>query len=86
MVIDINLVRLLVSSQFPKWKELPIYPVALSGWDNRTWHLGEDMIIRMPSAAEYASQVEKEHKWLPKLTTFLPLEIPTCLSNLHKMI
>ena len=31
----------------------------------------------MPSAKEYAAQVEKEQLWLPKLAPFLPLPIPT---------
>jgi aminoglycoside phosphotransferase (APT) family kinase protein len=80
MLINETLVRRLISSQFPDWKDLPIRPVTLSGWDNKTFHLGEDMLIRMPSAAEYASQVEKEHKWLPKLAPFLPLPIPVPLA------
>ncbi|NNM43256.1 MAG: aminoglycoside phosphotransferase family protein [Chlamydiae bacterium] len=79
-MIDVALVRRLVATQFPKWKDLPIKPVALSGWDNRTFHLGEHMLVRMPSAAEYASQVEKEHKWLPRLAPLLPLPIPTPLA------
>jgi aminoglycoside phosphotransferase (APT) family kinase protein len=47
------------------------------GWDNRSFRLGERMIVRLPSAAEYAVQVEKEHRWLPTLQPYLPLEIPT---------
>ena len=78
--IDAALVRRLVAGQFPQWKDLPIRPVALSGWDNRTFHLGEDMLVRMPSAADYAAQVEKEHKWLPRLAPFLPLPIPLPLA------
>lgn len=76
MNIDINLVQKLVAEQFPKWKNLSIRPVAYSGWDNRTFHLGNEMLIRIPSGEEYASQVEKEHKWLPKLAPSLPLQIP----------
>jgi aminoglycoside phosphotransferase (APT) family kinase protein len=76
LIIDKELVRNLVSAQFPHWKDLLIKPVATSGWDNRTFHLGDDMLVRMPSAAEYASQVDKENKWLPKLAPFLPLPIP----------
>jgi len=34
----------------------------------------------MPSGAAYAAQVEKEHKWLPKLTPSLPLPIPKPLA------
>src|ERR1700733_6093885 len=77
--IEETLVRRLVATQFPRWKDLPVTPVALSGWDNRTFHLGDSMLVRMPSAAEYAAQVEKEHKWLPQLAPLLPLFIPNPL-------
>jgi aminoglycoside phosphotransferase (APT) family kinase protein len=80
LTIDIALVQRLVASQFPQWTGLSIRPVAQSGWDNRTFHLGETMLVRMPSAAEYAAQVEKEHRWLPKLAPFLPLPIPVPLA------
>ena len=78
--IDLNLVRCLVDKQFPQWAELPIRPVATSGWDNRTFHLGKDMLVRMPSAECYAAQVEKEHRWLPRLAPHLPLPIPAPLA------
>lgn len=77
VVIDLNLVQRLIAAQFPRWKDLLIKPVAESGWDNRTFHLGDDLLIRMPSAAHYASQVEKEQHWLSKLAPHLPLPIPT---------
>ncbi len=76
VTIDVSLVRRLIASQFPQWKELSIDPVATSGWDNRTFHLGQDMSVRLPSAADYELQVEKEHQWLPKLARALPLSIP----------
>ncbi|PIS01369.1 MAG: aminoglycoside phosphotransferase [Chlamydiae bacterium CG10_big_fil_rev_8_21_14_0_10_35_9] len=76
LTIDKSLVKKLVSSQFPQWKELPVEPVASSGWDNRTFHLGKSMLARLPSAADYELQVEKEHTWLPKLARSLPLPIP----------
>lgn len=57
-----------------------IDPVAMSGWDNRTFHLGKDMSIRLPSAADYELQVEKEHQWLPQLAPALPLPIPVPLA------
>lgn len=79
-LIDSSLAHLLVATQFPEWKNLPIRQVAVSGWDNRTFHLGEDMLIRMPSRSDYASQVEKEQKWLPKLAPFLPVSIPVPLA------
>jgi aminoglycoside phosphotransferase (APT) family kinase protein len=78
--IDSYLVHRLIKAQFPQWAALPIRPVELSGWDNRTFHLGDSMTIRLPSQAHYAAQVEKEQFWLPKLAPFLPLPIPKPLA------
>jgi aminoglycoside phosphotransferase (APT) family kinase protein len=74
--IDAALVRRLVDAQFPQWKDLPVKLVEAGGWDNRTFHLGDAMSIRLPSGAFYALQVEKEQEWLPKLAPHLPLPIP----------
>jgi aminoglycoside phosphotransferase (APT) family kinase protein len=78
--IDEFLVRKLIAAQFPQWKDFTVLPVARSGWDNRTFHLGEHMLVRLPSAINYAAQVEKEHLWLPKLAPLLPLPIPAPLA------
>jgi aminoglycoside phosphotransferase (APT) family kinase protein len=78
--IDADLVGCLVTGQFPQWADLPIQPVTLGGWDNRTFHLGDRMSVRLPSAAHYAKQVEKEQQWLPRLAPHLPLPIPTPLA------
>jgi aminoglycoside phosphotransferase (APT) family kinase protein len=77
MKIDADLARRLVAAQFPQWAHLPIRPVAHGGWDNRTFHLGDDMTVRLPSAAGYVPAVEKEQRWLPVLAPHLPLPIPT---------
>jgi aminoglycoside phosphotransferase (APT) family kinase protein len=76
LVIDEMLVRGLIDAQFPHWAELPIQPVAAGGWNNKTFHLGNHMLVRLPSAAGYAAQVEKEQRWLPILAPLLPLPIP----------
>lgn len=78
--IDVPLVQNLICAQFPQWENLPIRPVAVGGWDNRTFHLGETMLVRLPSGEDYATQVEKEQKWLPKLAPYLPLPIPAPLA------
>jgi aminoglycoside phosphotransferase (APT) family kinase protein len=79
--IDVPLVRRLVGAQFPRWSDLPIRPVEVGGWDNRTFHLGEHMMVRLPSAESYVAQVEKEHRWLPELAPHLPLPIPVPLAK-----
>ncbi len=79
--IDSDLVRRLIAAQFPHWADLPVEPVEPGGWDNRTFRLGDDMSVRLPSAASYAAQVEKEQRWLPRLAPHLPLPIPVPLAK-----
>ncbi len=74
--IDAALVRRLVAGQFPQWAHLPVVPAEPNGWDNRTFRLGPELSVRLPSAAGYAEQVGKEHRWLPRLAPHLPLAIP----------
>lgn len=76
IIINERLVQNLLASQFPEWKGLPIKSVSHQGWDNRTFRLGEDILVRIPSSQEYISQVEKEQLWLPKLAPHLPYPIP----------
>ena len=70
----------LVADQFPEWADLPVVPVAVNGWDNTTFRLGEELSIRLPSADGYVAEVAKEHRWLPTLAPHLPLPIPEPVS------
>ncbi len=78
--IDVPLVTRLVATQFPEFSHLPITPVALSGWDNRTFHLGDNMSVRLPSGQHYAKAVQLEQRWLPRLAPQLPVPIPQPLA------
>jgi aminoglycoside phosphotransferase (APT) family kinase protein len=80
---NVNLVARLIKDQFPEWADLDIRPVSISGNDNRTFHLGDDMSVRLPSAEAYVAQVEKEQKWLPLLAQQLSLPISTPLAKGH---
>ncbi|MEJ3655552.1 aminoglycoside phosphotransferase family protein [Actinomycetes bacterium KLBMP 9759] len=74
--IDAGLVRRLITEQFPQWGELPITPVAVDGWDNRTYRLGDELTVRLPTHDAYAAAVDKENHWLPLLAPALPVPIP----------
>jgi aminoglycoside phosphotransferase (APT) family kinase protein len=74
--IDAELARRLVARQFPQWAGLPVEPVALDGWDNRTFRLGDKLSVRLPCGDWYAEQVAKEQRWLPVLAPQVPLPIP----------
>ncbi len=79
-LMEAALVRRLIETQFPRWAKLEVRPVANGGWDNRTFHLGSDRLVRLPSAEGYAPQVTKEQRWLPWLAPQLPLPIPAPLA------
>jgi len=74
--IDEALVRHLVSTQFPAWASLPVRAVSNQGNDNRTFRLGKEMSVRLPSAPRYAADVAKEQASLKRLAPHLPLPIP----------
>ncbi len=79
--IDAGLVKRLVATQFPQWSALPVTPVEVDGWDNRTYRLGDEMTVRLPTAVGYAPAVDKEHRWLPVLAPSLPVAIPVPLAK-----
>lgn len=59
-MIDESLVRNLISTQFPQFEHLSVRQVLPGGWDNKTFRLGNQLLVRMPSAERYAPQVKKE--------------------------
>ncbi|MCR8659466.1 aminoglycoside phosphotransferase family protein [Paenibacillus endoradicis] len=84
--INVELVSKLINEQFPEWSDLPIRPVQYGGHDNRTFHLGDHMSVRLPSAECYVPQVEKEYKWLPLLQKGLstPISTPVAIGHVSE--
>ncbi|WP_410596596.1 aminoglycoside phosphotransferase family protein [Amycolatopsis sp. lyj-23] len=83
VTVGAEVVRRLIAEQFPRWAALPVRPVAHGGWDNFTFHVGGDLVARLPSAAEYALAVAKEQQWLPLLAARLPLPVPVPVAKGH---
>ncbi|WP_369230007.1 aminoglycoside phosphotransferase family protein [Streptomyces sp. R21] len=75
VLIDTALVRRLLAAQFPQYAGLPLSPVPLSGMDNATFRLGDDLSVRLPRYPRWVGQVEREHRWLPRLAPHLPLPV-----------
>jgi aminoglycoside phosphotransferase (APT) family kinase protein len=78
---DVALVRRLLAAQLPHWADLPIEPVPSSGTDNAMYRLGDAMAVRLPRIPGAVADVEKEHRWLPRLAPFLPLAVPVPLAK-----
>ncbi len=79
--IDVTLASQLIKEQFPQWAALEIRSVAVQGHDNRTFRLGNKMLIRLPSAQCYAAKVAIEQKWLPKIVPHLSWQIPNPIAQ-----
>jgi aminoglycoside phosphotransferase (APT) family kinase protein len=79
--IDVALVRRLVGAQFPQWKDLPLEPVRSAGTDNAIFRLGDELAVRLPRISSATGQVDKEHRWLPRLAPLLPLAVPLPLAK-----
>lgn len=77
--INALLVSTLVADQFPQWRDLPVREVDQQGWDNRTFRLGDDLSVRLPSGEAYASAVAKEERALRFLDGALALPVPSLL-------
>jgi aminoglycoside phosphotransferase (APT) family kinase protein len=77
---DGSLVRRLLVAQFPDWADLSVERVPSAGTDNAIYRLGDEMAVRLPRVAWATGQVEREHRWLPRLAPHLPLAIPTPLA------
>lgn len=72
----LQIVKKLISAQFPEWSNRELRPVLSMGNDNRMYRLGEALLVRLPSAEVYVPQVKKEQKWLPFLAKHLSFKIP----------
>ncbi len=81
IIYNEDLVRRMITKQFPQWSHLTIRPVAEMGNDNRTFHLGDTMSVRLPSQKCYAAQAQKEQYFLPKLQKHLTMKIPTIVGE-----
>jgi len=73
---DVELVRRLLASQYPKWVDRPIERVDSAGTDNAMYRLGDDLAVRLPRIHWAIDNLAKEQAWLPTLAPHLPLAVP----------
>lgn len=71
---DMLLLQLLID-QFPHWSKLPIKRAQSAGTDNAIFRIGAKLCARLPRVEYAATNIEKEHVWLPKLAAHLPIAI-----------
>src|SRR5215475_3582614 len=74
--IETEVVRQLLSAQFPQWADLPLRRVEPSGTVNAIFRLGDELAVRLPRRNGPTAPGSKELEWLPKLAPLLPVDVP----------
>jgi aminoglycoside phosphotransferase (APT) family kinase protein len=77
--VDGDLVRRLITGQFPQWAGLAVHRWPSGGTVNAMYRLGDDMAVRLPLVQGGAKDVSLEQEWLPRLAPHLPTRIPEVL-------
>jgi aminoglycoside phosphotransferase (APT) family kinase protein len=75
--IDVELVRGLLERQMPELAGLTPVRVETSGTANVVFRLGDDLVVRLPRAPDFAGGPEREARWMPVFTDRLPIHVPT---------
>ncbi|QLE78368.1 aminoglycoside phosphotransferase family protein [Francisella sp. Scap27] len=75
--VTLKLADKLIKNQFPEYSHLGLKSVEKQGHDNRTYKIGNDLLIRLPTAESYALKVPLEQDLLPKLAKYITTSIPT---------
>lgn len=71
-----ELVRDLLTDQFPEYGAMSITAVPSAGTDNALFRLGEELSIRMPRIGWAVDSIDREFRWLPRLGPELTLPVP----------
>lgn len=71
-----ELVKSLLTEQFPQWKHLVISAIKIGPRSNCVYRLGEDKIIRLPINQRSSRQSVIEQQWLHIIEGKVPVRVP----------
>ena len=78
--VTLELVGLLIESQFPDYAGLPPTPLHASGSSNRLFRLGDELLVRLPRQPGGSASIDKERRWNPLMARHLPVAIPEIIA------
>lgn len=78
--IDDALVGDLLEEQMAEWANLPLRRLDTSGTVNVAYRLGDDMLVRLPRAPDFAGGPERQARWMPVFASAVPLQVPEYLA------
>jgi aminoglycoside phosphotransferase (APT) family kinase protein len=67
--VDAGVVRRLLAEQRPEFAELSIARVESTGTVNALFRLGDGLVARLPHAATWSDDIDREWDWLPWLSS-----------------
>lgn len=73
---DAQVVRMLLTHQFPDLAHLPVRPLRSTATDNEVFRLGDDLLVRLPRTATAEQQLDREVRWSPVLGQALSTAVP----------
>ncbi len=74
--VDVPLVRALVAREVPDWSALPVRRATVSGSSASLFHLGDDLLVRLPRQPGGSATVLKEARWIAELAPWLDVATP----------
>lgn len=75
-----NVVTELLHEQAPHLAHLPVRLSPTSGSSNWVFRLGDVLAVRMPRSDDFTEDLRNEIRWLPRLTSALPVPVPEVVS------
>ena len=76
--VDADLVRGLLESQHPRFLSGEVALVD-EGWDNFTYRVGSDYVVRLPRREAAVQLLLNEQRWLPLISSWIPLAVPVAI-------
>lgn len=76
LAVDAELARRLVGRAFPDLAALPLRSTARSGSSNALFHLGDDLLVRLPRQPGGGAGIAKEARWSPVVGRRVGVAVP----------
>ncbi|PYC76081.1 aminoglycoside phosphotransferase [Micromonospora arborensis] len=78
--VSADVVAALVAEQFPRWRALPVRPLASAGTVNALFRLGTEIVLRFPlqpsTDPELRAELRQEQEYAGLLAAHLPVAVP----------
>jgi len=70
-----ELVRALLTAQFPDWAAEELTAVESAGTDHVLYRIGDELVARLPRTESAAKQTARVVQWLPTIAPHLPIAV-----------